>query len=254
MSPSTALMLTEIVEGVGAIRLDRPDKLNAFNAKMVAEFVEAVEAMKAADDVRAIVIGGSTTRAFSAGADMQELLVEIGDERTTTADAIDDLWAAVETCPKPTVAAIDGHCVGAGFYLALCCDIRICSAGARFKNPGVEVGVPLMGTKLTALLGAAAAKRLGLTADTVDAEEGLRIGLVSAIDPDRTAWTTAMAMAGRIASRSPDAVASVKRVIDLASAADPEVRQLELRLIDEVRQARQDHDPVRSAFERKLGR
>ena len=188
----TEELLYSVEGGVGTITFNRPQARNALTWGMYAGLVQAVTDADADPAVRALVLTGAGEKAFAAGTD-------IGQFRSfsTPADAIgyerriDEVLSALETCRKPTIAAIAGACTGGGAGIAACCDLRIAAAGARFGFPIAKtLGNCLsMGNlaRLSALLGAARVKELIFTARLIEAPEALGIGLVSEVLPDHAA-------------------------------------------------------------------
>jgi enoyl-CoA hydratase/carnithine racemase len=201
---------------VGLITLNRPDSMNAINLEMRRIIAETVRAAEADEANRAIVIRGAGDKAFCAGADVKEFKAA---ESLNAARLLreppgwNDLIAA---CRKPTIAAIQGFCLGGGLELALACDIRIASPDAIFGLP--EVGLAIIpaagGTqRLPRVVGFGHAMRLILTRDRIDALEAYRIGLISEIVPKDELITRAVELAKRIAEGGPLAIAYAKEAI-----------------------------------------
>ena len=206
-------VLVERRERVGIAILNRPAKLNALNTQLTNELEAAIREFDADDGIGAIVITGAGERAFSAGGDMKEQheQLEAGTVRDRRSASV-----VVRAAKKPTVAAVRGYAFGGGAILALNCDIRIAASDARFKFHGATYGQVTAGAMLPRVVGAAKAKELLFTGDEVNAAEALRIGLVNqVVEPDEL-LEAAVAMAARIAANSPQAVAAIKEVIDLA--------------------------------------
>jgi len=198
----------------GAVRvltLSRPDARNALDTALLAELVDGLAAAVADDAVRALVLAGDGA-VFSAGADLREPLDRAGRVRRT--ELLTTAFEAVATCPKGTVAAVDGSAVGGGAELAAACDMRVAGAGATFRFPGAAYGYPVGPAKLVGLVGLGAAKDLVLTARTVGAEEAMRLGLVQRLTAPGAALDEALAVAGAMAAHDPSAVAYLKRQFD----------------------------------------
>jgi enoyl-CoA hydratase/carnithine racemase len=249
MSVSTGLAIVEVDGPVGILRLNRPEKLNALNAELAMGLADGIEAFEADDAIHVLVIGGSTGRAFSAGADINEQVAQI-EAGAESGGAYRRLMAVGGSARKPVVAAIEGYCYGGGLHLAMCCDIRVCSTTATFKHTGVELGVA-MGARLTGLIGPVAAKEIVMTADVIDADEALRVGLVSRVVAAGETWTTAIAIARRIAGNDPDAVCAVKRIVDLA-AATPQASSLERILQLEFKASRKYSTDFKTGLRTRL--
>lgn len=206
----------EVRDTTAWITLNRPRALNALNRDLRGRLPEALAC--AADDaaVRAVVIAGAGERAFSAGADITEFNSPsaLGPEPAEGAGA---RWHEAPTlCPKPAIAAIRGFCLGGGLELALACDIRICTPDAQFGLPEVGLGIIPGGggtQRLPRLLGAGPALHLILTGERIDAQEALRLGLVSRIvDPGALA-AEAEVLANRLAENGALALACAKAAV-----------------------------------------
>lgn len=195
----------------GAVRvltLQRPDARNAMNTALLGELLDALADASAAETVRVVVITGSGG-SFSAGADLHEPLDRDGHVRRI--DLFCQVYEALGTSPKPTIAAVEGHCVGGGVEVAAACDLRVAGATASFRFPGAALGLPVGAAKLVGLVGLGAAKDLVLTARTFDVEEALRIGFVQRLTSAGSALAVAQEAAEQIASNHPDAVSQLKR-------------------------------------------
>jgi enoyl-CoA hydratase len=205
-----------VSNGVATLELDRPAALNAINAQMRSELPPLVAAANADPQVRVLVLRGAGDRAFCAGADVTEF---IADESLPQVRATRDLEAwndAIAASGKPTIAAIHGHCLGGGVELALACDLRIAAADARFGFPEVGLGViPGAGgtQRLPRLIGLAAALRMILTAERIDASQALAIGLVSEVSPVADFDARVVALSESMASCAPLAVQYAKRAM-----------------------------------------
>lgn len=196
----------------GAVRvlaLRRPEARNAMSTAVLAALLDAVADAVGDPDVRVVVLTGSGG-SFSAGADLREELDHHG--RVRRMDLFCQVYEAVGTCPKPTVAAVEGACVGGGVEVAAACDVRVADATAAFRFPGAALGIPVGAAKLVGLVGLGAAKDLVLTSRTFDVDEALRIGFVQRLAPAGSALRVGLEVAGQIARNHPDAVAHLKRL------------------------------------------
>ena len=172
---------------VAVVWLDRPEKLNAISVEMLDGLLDAVESIGRSADVGAAVLAGRG-RAFSTGGDITEM--HAMDEQQF-ADAISRymrLSTAFRSCPKPIVAAVHGYALAGGFELALMCDVRFAAVGTQFGLPDTPLGLsPTSGMTylLPRIVGLGRALYLALGAENIDADEALRIGLVSrVVEPD----------------------------------------------------------------------
>jgi enoyl-CoA hydratase len=208
----------DVESRVATLTLNRPEKLNAVNTAMREELIEAVDRLSADDDVAAILLRGAGEKAFVAGADVAEFASRSPAEQRQFAHRR-RVYDALAGCPKPTIAAIHGYCMGGGVELALCCDLRVADRTAQFSQAEIRVGlIPGAGgtQRLTRLVGSGQALRLALTGDLIDAEEAYRIGLVEFLVEPGKHVESAREIAGRITRWSPVAVRLVKQAVRAA--------------------------------------
>lgn len=187
-------VLLDISEGIATITLNRPDRLNALSDDVKAGLVESLDTIQTRDDVRCIVLEGNG-RAFTAGGDVKSQGDRLADPPSTQ-ERIDRIIQDCEEIPirlfehrLPTVAKINGYCVGAGMGLAFACDLHLASDQAKFGLVFRNVGLSLdFGTSflIPRLVGPSVAKKLALTGEIIDAEEALDIGLISEVFPAET--------------------------------------------------------------------
>jgi enoyl-CoA hydratase len=210
-------LIVEIEDYVALIRLNRPDALNALNAKMMAELAEVVTAADKNDKVRCIVITGSE-KAFAAGADVREMA-----ERGFVDAFTDDLFEAeverILRVRKPVIAAVSGYALGGGCELAMMCDFIIASDTAKFGQPEINLGIVagLGGTqRLTRFVGKSKSMDMHLTGRNMDAAEAERCGLVSRVVPAKNLIEEAMKTAMKIAEKSALTAMAVKEAVNRA--------------------------------------
>ena len=217
------LLIVTSSTGVRTITLNRPERLNAVNPRLAEELPRAIDDAAQDDAVRVVVITGAG-RGFCSGLDLSEppRLPE-GDLRAR----LDPLawvgrWVLTAVqCEKPLIAAINGSAAGAGFGLALACDVRLLARGTRVTAGYVRRGLsPDAGVSymLPRLVGLSRASEILLTGRDVDADEAQRIGLVAAVFDDATFVADALAYAERLSGGPPIALALTKRL--LASTFD----------------------------------
>ncbi|MEH6941288.1 enoyl-CoA hydratase-related protein [Bacillus sp. JJ722] len=174
----------QVVDGVAWLRLNRPDKLNAFVAKMNNEVKIAVRNAASDDEVRCIVITGEG-RAFCSGQDLSEVN-ESMDHGQIIRQHYSPMIKQITQCEKPIIAAVNGVAAGAGFSLALACDFRLASEKASFVNAFIQVGlIPDSGNLyfLSKLLGRAKTAELAILGEKVSASQALQLGLVTSVIP-----------------------------------------------------------------------
>ena len=232
--PATTLRVTTTDDGVRTVTLDRPARLNAVNPALAVELPAAIDDAARDDSVRTVVITGAG-RGFCAGLDIAEPALLGDGSRAERLDAL--AWVgrwvqAVVACEKPVVAAVNGAAAGAGFGLALACDVRLVSDAATMTAGYVRRGLsPDAGVTyfLPRLVGLSRAADIVLTGRDVGADEAERIGLASRVLPADGFSEAAAAYARQLAAGPPVALALTKRL--LAQSFD---RPLEAQLRDEL--------------------
>jgi len=208
---------------VAIVTIDRPDALNALDVPTLTALRERLLELRGDDATRAIVLTGAGDRAFAAGADIKYMSGLDADGATEWGELGHNVAQLLETNPKPTLAAINGFALGGGCELALACDIRYAARTAKLGQPEINLGViPGWGgtQRLARVCGIGVAKDLILTGRTVDAEEALRIGLVSAVFEPAELIQHALETARLLASKSPLALVSAKVAINHALQGD----------------------------------
>jgi enoyl-CoA hydratase len=201
--------------------------LNLVTRELLEEFAAALTTLAAAapGDVRAVVVTGSGERAFSAGSHVGEFEAQRGPGGRERHELESGVGTQLAALPMPTIAAIEGNALGGGLEIALCCDLRVASDGAKIGLPEVRLAVtPGAGgtQRLPRVVGVARAKELILTGRVLTAAEAERIGLVNEVVPAGEAVERAMAIGEEIAQRGPIAVRAAKQLIDLAIETDLE--------------------------------
>lgn len=175
--------------------MSRPEARNAMSTALLGQLLDAVADAVADEGVAVIVLTGGAGH-FSAGADVKEPLDGPGQVRRM--DLFGQVYEAVATSPKATVAAIRGACVGGGVEVAAACDIRVAAPDSVFRFPGAALGYPVGAAKLVGLVGLGQAKDLVLTSRTIDVDEAFRLGIVQRLtgaDPLPAAIEVAQAVA-----------------------------------------------------------
>jgi E-phenylitaconyl-CoA hydratase len=208
---------------VGWITLDRPERRNAFDTAMRADFAEAVERLEADPAVAVIAIIGAGT-AFSAGADLKE--VKPADAPHFLAAARRRIAGPVERTAKPVLACINGAAMGGGLELALAADLRIASESAFFALSEVRVGsVPGSGgiQRLSRAVPQAVANRMLMTGARIDAAKALRVGLVSDVYAPEEFTERARALANQVAAGAPLALRAIKAAVRYGAQAPVDV-------------------------------
>jgi enoyl-CoA hydratase len=202
---------------LAVIVLNRPDKLNAISASMVMELGEALDRAEGDPGVRAIVLRGEG-RAFSAGFDLEMGEDDIGDpvtflrrELRKDFDIIMRFWH----CPKPTLAAVHGYCLGSAMEMAVACDVTVAAEGCRFGAPEVNFGDGIVALILPWVIGVKQAKELLLTGDdNISAERALAMGLVNHVVAPEDSLAQTLEIARKIAGNDRSAVELTKQAIN----------------------------------------
>ena len=211
-------IVVDTVDSITTIRLNRPDALNALNAELVGELIQALAEADADPKVRALVLTGSE-KAFAAGADISEM----ADRSFVEMFGQDHFAAPTEAfrrLRKPIIAAVAGYALGGGCELAMMCDFVIAADTAKFGQPEINLGViaGLGGTqRLTRAVGKAKSMDMHLTGRMMDAAEAERSGLVSRVVPARDLLSEATAAATRVAEKSALTVLAVKEAVNRAA-------------------------------------
>ncbi|MDX2234315.1 MAG: enoyl-CoA hydratase [Hyphomonadaceae bacterium] len=213
----SGLVLVERHDGVALVTLNRPDAMNALSKALRAELAQAFRALNEDDGVRAVVLTGAG-KAFTAGLDLKELGSDASALGAANASEPErNPVAAIETCAKPVIGAINGAAITGGFEVALACDILIASTNAKFADTHARVGImPGWGLsqKLSRLIGVSRAKEASLSGNFIDAETALAWGLVNRVVAPEALVPAAMKLAADIASAPADKVQAYKRLID----------------------------------------
>jgi enoyl-CoA hydratase len=179
-------LLYHLADGLARITINRPDKLNALNAAVIAELDRAIAEIERDPAVRGVVLTGAGPKAFVAGADIAEIAAQGPIEGKGRALEGQRVFRRLERCGKPVVAAVNGFALGGGCELAMACHLRVAAEGARFGQPEVKLGIgPGYGgtVRLPRLVGRGRALELLLTGQMIDAQEAFRIGLVNRVVP-----------------------------------------------------------------------
>jgi enoyl-CoA hydratase len=212
---------------VAVVTIDRQDALNALDVATLTELRDRLREVGADASVRAVVLTGAGEKAFAAGADIKYMSGLDAEQAKAWGALGHETTTALETMPKPAIAAINGFALGGGCELALACDLRYASARAKLGQPEVNLAiVPGWGgtQRLARVCGIGVAKDLIYTGRTVDAEEAVRIGLVNEIaDP---VLERALEVAHSLAEKSAGALSLAKRLVNMApDALEAEARE-----------------------------
>lgn len=220
-----ANLLYENQDGIAYITMNRPKALNALNQETLEELNQLVDALAKDSSVQVVLLTGSGEKAFVAGADITQMQSMSAIEGRNFGKLGQAVFNKIENLPQPVIAAVNGFALGGGCELAMACDIRIASEKAKFGQPEVTLGITpgFAGTqRLPRLVGKGRAKQLLYTADTIDAQEAFRIGLVNEVAPAESLMAVARALALKIQSRAPVAVQLCKAAVNEGMDTDLE--------------------------------
>jgi len=212
MKEYSLLKLERFDDGVVLMTLNNPP-LNLMTPELMFELRDAFEELSADPDMRAVVLTGSQ-RAFCAGADVTSFSVL---PKGTNALIGQDVYNSIENCRLPIIAAIEGHCLGGGLELALCCDIRYASETAKIGL--TEANLSLIAayggnTRLPWLIGEGNAKRMFYTAARLSGEEAYRYGVAQEVYPPEQLVEKALELAHLIATKAPRSITAAKKVMN----------------------------------------
>ena len=212
---------------VGIVTMNRPEALNALSSQVFADLTKALDIVEKDDEIYVVVITGAG-RSFVAGADIGEMATMNVEEGLAFSELGNNLMMRVDLFSKPTIAAVNGFALGGGCELALAADIRVASEKAKFGQPEVGLGIiPGFGgtQRMARIIGTGAAMELIYTADTIDAQRALELGMVQHVVPAEELMAFALEMANKIASKAQVAIRTSKMAIrrgidcDISTAA-----------------------------------
>jgi enoyl-CoA hydratase/carnithine racemase len=229
------LVLDSPAEAVVRLRISNPDRRNALDHEILDALAETLPRLDRGIETRCLLITGAPP-VFSAGYDIASIPSETfeRDAEALVAHPFQAAMEAIAAHPWPTVAAINGHCIGGGLELAVTCDMRICAAGATLGMPPVKLGLVYGHTGLRKFLdtiGLARTKELFLTGRNVKAQRAAEIGLVHEVVDDDRLEADAVALAAEIAANAPLSMRGNKSAIDLLTASPILSEQQEAGLV-----------------------
>ena len=225
---ATDKIIARIRGSVATLAFNNPDRHNAVSLEMWQAVREALDGFAEDPAVRVLVLQGAGGKAFVSGADISKFETERASEEAVRAyeEVTEAAYAALLDFPKPSIALIQGYCVGGGVNLAVCCDLRICNEAARFAVPAARLGLGYglrQVRRVVDLIGPAFAKEILLTARQFDASEAYAMGLVNRVVPDERIESFVANYAEAIAGNAPLTVAALRRTVDEA-VKDPDER------------------------------
>lgn len=213
-------IIYEKSEGVATITINRPDALNAFNADVVNEVIQALEDVRADENVRVVVLTGAGEKAFSAGADIKAMKGMNALKARELSQMGEKLCSTIENLEKPVIAAINGYALGGGLEVAMACDLRIASENAKMGQTEINIGlIPGWGgtQRLTRLIGMTKAKELIFTGKMIDAKTAEQLGLVNMVVSQDKFREVVRQFALELAQKAPVALKVAKALINKGS-------------------------------------
>jgi enoyl-CoA hydratase len=212
--PNFADLRYEVVDALALITINRSDKLNAISLAALAELQQAVATAAADNEVRVIAITGAGSKAFASGSDLSEVLHR--DFAKALEPIVQGLAEQLERTPKPTIAAINGICMGGGLEVALGCDLRVAATNATFGTPEGKLGIIPGGgatARLPRIVGRSWAMEMLLMGEAIDAARALQIGLVTRVVEPEQLLPEVRRMAQHLASFAPFVPRTMKAMV-----------------------------------------
>src|SRR2546428_605946 len=238
---------TPVADAIATVTLNRPEVHNAMNDVMRRELTRCFDGLVADDDVKVVVVTGAGEKAFSAGADIREFVAPLVPVQFREHRRRVDFRQAMDRCPQPILAAVNGFAFGGGLELALACDIRVAAASAQMGLTEINLAIIPGGggtQRLPRLVGRGKALEMILTGARIPADEALRISLVERVVPTGEALKAAVELARAIAAKAPVALRYAKEAV---------VKGLELPLADGLRLEGDLVTPLRTTEDRVEG-
>jgi enoyl-CoA hydratase len=216
-------LLTSLDNNILTITINRPDKLNALNKDVFTDLDKVADEIISNPEIKSAIITGSGTKAFVAGADITEFAGLSKEQAKALAKRGQDIFLKIENCSKPVIAAVNGFALGGGCELAMACHFRLCSENAKFGQPEVNLGlIPGYGgtQRLTQLIGKGKSMELQMTAQLIDANEALRLGLVNHVTPTESLLEKTREILSVIQTKAPVAIGKIIECINIAVVSD----------------------------------
>ena len=211
--------------GYAVLTVDIPKTRNALSVPIVEYMDELVDQVIADKSIHCLVLTGGGEKSFIAGADISQLVKMSPEDSRYSIEVGHKLFTKIETMDIPSVAAINGYCLGGGLEIAMCCDIRVCSANAKFGLPEINIGmIPGWGgtLRLARLIGESRAKNMLLRGKMITSKEAFDYGLIAEVYEDvATMRVKAEELAMELAAKSPITMKFDKRLVYDAAGKQP---------------------------------
>ncbi len=227
----TDKILARVDGAAGHVIFNNPERYNAVSLEMWDAVEIALTAFAEDDQVRVVILSGAGGKAFVSGADISKFEKERGSKDATEHynARLKVVYDIIENFPKPTIAMIDGHCIGGGLNLAACTDFRIASMKSRFAMPAAKLalGYPFDAIRrLVNAVGAASAKQMMFTAKSIDADAALRIRLIQEVVAEDALSERVAELAATISGNAPLTIQAMKFIATQVMQPDPAKRDL----------------------------
>lgn len=213
-------ILTDLENGIFTVTINRPDKLNALNQQVFIDLDNAMEEVYTNPAIKTAIITGAGTKAFVAGADITEFEGLSKEAAVNLSKNGQKVFFKIENSKKPVVAAVNGFALGGGCELAMACHFRLCSENAKFGQPEVNLGlIPGYGgtQRLTYLVGKGKSMELQMTAQLIDAQEALQLGLVNHVTTAENLMERTKEILTAIQSKAPVAIGKIIECVNAAN-------------------------------------
>lgn len=213
----------EYSEGIGILKINRPDVMNALNHDTLREIAIGIKKLDDNNEVKVIVVTGAGEKAFVAGADIAAMKQMSADDADEFSDQGHHVMSEIENCDKPVIAAVNGFALGGGTELALACDFVYAAQNAKFGLPEVKLGIfPGFGgtQRLSRVVGIAKARELIYSGRMLAAQDAFNMGLVNKVVPQEQLMSEVMGVAKEIASNGMLAVGFAKNAINRGTSKE----------------------------------
>jgi enoyl-CoA hydratase len=205
-------ILTNLENGIFTITINRPDKMNSLNSNVISDLRSAMQTVNDNSAIKGVIITGSGSKAFVAGADIAEFANYAAQQGKLMASNGHAVFNMIETCSKPVIAAVNGFALGGGCELAMSCHMRIASENAKFGQPEVNLGIiPGYGgtQRFIQYIGKGKALELMMTTDMISANDAMNLGLVNHVVPQENLIEKCTEILNKIFTKGPVAISKI---------------------------------------------
>jgi enoyl-CoA hydratase len=205
-------ILTNLENGIFTITINRPDKMNSLNSTVISDLRSAMQTVNDTVAIKGVIITGSGSKAFVAGADIAEFANFASQQGKLMASNGHAVFNMIENCSKPVIAAVNGFALGGGCELAMSCHMRIASENAKFGQPEVNLGIiPGYGgtQRFIQYIGKGKALELMMTTDMISANDAMNLGLVNHVVPQENLIEKCTEILNKIFTKGPVAISKI---------------------------------------------